>query len=117
LTVRGGESRYVTTLPDVIGVLAIVPDQIFFIRGDSNADAAIDSSDAIFTLGFLFLGGAEPLCLDAADANDDGRLDISDAVSTLAYLYVGQISTLPAPFPSAGGDPTPDGLDCAQGAL
>src|SRR6185436_6181336 len=43
-----------------------------FRRGDTNADAHVDVSDSIATLGYLFLGSGAPACLDAADANDDG---------------------------------------------
>ncbi|MBI4604971.1 MAG: hypothetical protein HY721_23665 [Planctomycetes bacterium] len=83
-----------------------------FRRGAVNADGSVDISDAIAILFYLFLGGAEPACLDAADVNDDGAVDISDAVRLLGYLFAG----LPAPPPPgpavAGPDPTPDELGC-----
>src|SRR5262245_37361232 len=60
-----------------------------FLRGNSNGDASIDISDALFSLGFLFLGSDSPPCADAADANDDGTIDISDASFTLGYLFLG----------------------------
>ena len=85
-----------------------------FIRGDSNDDALLDLSDAVVTLGYLFLGqwsGAKPICLDAADANDDGGVDISDPIGLLQHLFVGGKAP-PAPFPDAGLDPTEDGLGC-----
>jgi hypothetical protein len=83
-----------------------------FYRGDANGDLQVDLSDAIFTLSFLFQGGLEPTCLDAADTNDDGDLDISDAVRLLNYLFLG--APPPPGFdPSHPGvDDTPDGLDC-----
>ena len=31
-----------------------------FLRGDSNADASVDLSDAIFSLRYLFQGGDAP---------------------------------------------------------
>lgn len=37
----------------------ILPNPESFIRGDSNKDGAIDVSDAIYLLSFLFLGGEE----------------------------------------------------------
>src|SRR5690606_8792559 len=51
-------------------------------RGDSNADARVDLSDGIATLGYLFLGTGEPPCLSASDANDSGAVDLADAVYT-----------------------------------
>jgi len=58
-------------------------------RGDSNGDGAIDISDPIHVLNFLFAGGAPPVCTPVADANADGGLDISDPVTTLNFLFAG----------------------------
>lgn len=86
--------------------------QALFRRADSNADGAVNISDPIHTLGFLFLGGTEPLtCADAADANDDGAVNLSDAVYTLDHLFRGSAAP-PPPFPDCGVDPTLDGIDC-----
>ena len=82
-----------------------------FLRGDCNDDGAVDISDAITTLGFLFLGNPlELACGDAADANDDGNVDISDAIWTLTFEFLGGVE-IPAPGPDTCGiDPTADGL-------
>jgi hypothetical protein len=64
------------------------PPEIFH-RGDVEPDGTIGISDAIRTLGFLFLGDASPPCSDAADWNDDGKLDLSDPVGTLGWLFLG----------------------------
>jgi hypothetical protein len=82
-----------------------------FVRGRVNGDATIDLSDAVSILGYLFLGGVAPLCLDAADVNDSGILDLSDAVHLLNHLFSGGPAP-PSPYPEAGQDSTPDGLDC-----
>ena len=58
-------------------------------RGDSNGDGAMDISDPIHVLNFLFAGGAPPVCSPVADANADGRLDISDPVAALNFLFAG----------------------------
>ncbi len=87
------------------------PDPIFR-RGDANTDGEVDLSDAIRTLGFLFLGDAGLICRDAADANDDGEVDLSDAVATLGVLFLGN-GEIPAPGRNeCGVDPTDDDLGC-----
>jgi len=84
-----------------------------FIRGDANASGRVDISDVIAALEFLFLGGAEPPCIDAADSDDSGVLDISDGVNIVSVLFLGT-GGIPAPGPTAcGPDPTDDPLDCA----
>ncbi len=83
-----------------------------FVRGDANHDDQVDLSDAMATLAYLFLGGSQPDCLDAADGDDSGTLDLSDAVSTLAFLFLGG-SPLPPPQQCGAIDPTPnDRLTC-----
>ncbi|HUE95361.1 MAG TPA: hypothetical protein VMN39_01815, partial [Longimicrobiaceae bacterium] len=79
-----------------------------FVRGDATADGQVDITDAIFSLGCLFLGSECPGCPEAADANGDGAFDISDAIRTLAWLFQGG-PALPAPSPSR---PNYDPADC-----
>ena len=81
-----------------------------FIRGDVDGDGVPDLTDAIAVLEYLFRHGVVP-CEKAADSNDDGFLDLSDAIAVLFYLFSGGPS-IPEPFPTAGQDPTPDGLSC-----
>ncbi len=81
-----------------------------FQRGDSDADGTAVLTDAVFTLNYLFIGGAEPSCQDAADTNDDGAVDIGDPISLLGYLFLGSAPP-PAPGPGkCGVDPTADDL-------
>jgi len=88
-------------------------DDVYFQRGNSNLDADLDLSDALYTLGFLFSGGPRPDCADAADANDDGALDIADAISTLGFLFTA--AQPPGPnFGECGWDDTFDDLGCAE---
>ncbi len=93
----------------------VAPSQPGFQRGDVNSDGLVDVSDPVFAFSFLFLGGAEPVCIDALDANDDGLTDITDGIYSLNFLFLGG-SEIPAPAPgsaSCGPDPTEDGLgDC-----
>ncbi|HVR75587.1 MAG TPA: NPCBM/NEW2 domain-containing protein [Planctomycetota bacterium] len=77
-----------------------------FHRGDADGSGELQLTDAIHILGFLFLGGAAPPCMDAADTNDDGRLQLTDAVQILGFLFQG--GTPPAP---PGPPPSPCGED------
>jgi hypothetical protein len=82
-----------------------------FLRGDADASGKAEITDAIYTLNALFLGGALPVCPDAADADDDGSLAITDAVYLLNYLFLAGKSP-PPPGPDAcAADPTGDGLE------
>ena len=85
-----------------------------FVRGDSNGDGALDISDAVHTLLFLFLGDASLECEDMADSNDDGEVDISDALRTLGHLFECD-SAPPYPFPDPATDPTQDAFSCGEG--
>ena len=76
------------------GFMTIVGDVSFF-RSDANGDGAVDISDAVFTLGFLYQGGKRPACLEAADANGDGAVDISDPIVVLRDLFLNAGASLP----------------------
>jgi hypothetical protein len=97
--------QFVGTLPD--GTLVV------FVRGDANASGDIDISDAIHTLGCLFLGSACTECPDAGDANDDGDYDLADAVFILRWLFRGGAPPPPPGPETCGPDPTADPFeDC-----
>jgi Ca2+-binding EF-hand superfamily protein len=85
-----------------------------FIRGDTDGNAAVDVSDAVGMLRFLFQGASAPACLDAVDANDDGSLDLADATTLLGVLFLGA-SRLAEPYPSTGFDGTADDFTCVDG--
>jgi hypothetical protein len=82
-----------------------------FLRGDSDRSQVIDLTDGIYTLGWLFLGGPEPPCLDAADTDDSGAIDIADAISLFSFLFLGSAPPA-APYPVFEGDPTADAVGC-----
>ncbi|MCA8959760.1 MAG: hypothetical protein KDC38_04580 [Planctomycetes bacterium] len=84
-----------------------------FERGDANLDGAIDLSDAVATLSYLFTAGTMS-CPDAADTNDDGAVDIADPVALLAFLFQAGAAP-PSPFGAPGFDPTVDDLRCSDG--
>ena len=81
-----------------------------FVRGDSNADGAMDLSDAIAILSHMFLGDRKVRCEQAGDANDDGALDISDGIHLLGFLFDGGKPI--APPSTCGTDPTGHDLSC-----
>jgi len=82
-----------------------------FSRGDANTDGNVDISDPTTTLQYLFLGGAELRCVDAADTDDDGMLSLTDAIYVLNHLFLGTTAP-PAPYPGCGRDETADGFEC-----
>ena len=100
-----------------VGVVSLrhpsAPSSRLFVRGEVNLDSTKgpDISDAIAILSWLFLGGKELWCVDAADVNDDGAVDISDGVVLLSFLFLGGKDPKD-PFPEAGTYPTPDSLSC-----
>lgn len=82
-----------------------------FLRGDTNSDGAVDMSDAIAILNYLFKGERLSQCSDAWDINDDGNINLSDPIYLLHWLFSdGPI--ISQPFPSSAPDPTPDALLC-----
>lgn len=84
-----------------------------FIRGEVNADRAINIADAIATLSYLFANGKRPTCLDTADANDDGALNIADPIRLLGYLFA-NTGPLPPPTTECASDPIDDAIDCVS---
>ena len=80
-------------------------DPFIFRRGDSNASGDLNITDGVFVLNYLFLGGPEPTCQDAADSDDNGQLNITDGVRILNYLFLGGPAP-PAPGPNACGPDT-----------
>ncbi|MBI4586975.1 MAG: hypothetical protein HY717_23430 [Planctomycetes bacterium] len=82
-----------------------------FIRGDANDDGAVDVSDVVSTLRYLFLGMEAPYCPDAADSNDNGEIEISDPVLVLLSIFQGS-GPIRAPYPEQDFDPTADESSC-----
>ncbi|MBI4604831.1 MAG: hypothetical protein HY721_22950 [Planctomycetes bacterium] len=85
-----------------------------FHRGDADGNGELEITDAVRVLGFLFLGGTGPPCLDAADADDNGLLEITDAIRVLGYLFLGhKPPEPPGPAPLACGRDGGQELGCA----
>jgi hypothetical protein len=93
----------------------VVRPEILFVRGDANGDGALDISDPIITILYMF-DVLELPCLDAADVDDNGKLNLLDALHSLLVLFVEDfVPPPPPPFPEPGTDPTADDLGCARG--
>jgi len=63
-----------------------------YVRGDANADGAVNVTDAVFSLGHLF--PPQFACQRAADASADDALNVSDVLYLLGHLFP---LTIPAP--------------------
>jgi uncharacterized protein (TIGR02145 family) len=66
-----------------------VRDDAAYLCGDANGDAAVDISDAVNIIQYIFSGGPAPNPLAAGDANHDGSVDISDVVYLIQYIFSG----------------------------
>jgi Dockerin type I domain len=73
------------------------------ICGNANGDEAVNVSDAVFIINYVFVGGLEPYPYLAADANCDSTVDVSDAVWIINYIFVGGFDPC-----DADGDTIPD---------
>ncbi|MEM7262865.1 MAG: spondin domain-containing protein, partial [Planctomycetota bacterium] len=87
-----------------------IGDDVPFVRGDGNSDGSVDMSDAMTSLGYLFLGAEPPSCLAALDANSTGKVNVSDAVYLLNFLFRGG-PEIEAPYPDCG---TEMGANCVS---
>lgn len=72
-----------------------------FIRGDVNADLAVNLVDVVQLLTYLFNSGTAPNPLDAGDGNADTSVNLLDAIYVLTYLFQNGPQP-PFPFPQPG---------------
>ena len=58
--------------------------------GDANNDGTFNISDAVWIIGYIFVGGPQPIPVKACgDANGDGFTNISDVVWIIIYVFLG----------------------------
>jgi len=115
VVVVNGESKPIAN-PDFVMIQRIEPiTRIPFVRGDANADGLINIADGIYTINWLFRGGPEPPCKDAADVDDNNAHEVTDVIMLISYLFNvtierGGDTYAPqppaAPFPECGLDET-----------
>ena len=60
-----------------------------WVCGDANGDGAVDISDAVHLIGYIFAGGLPPNPTLVGDVNCDSATDISDVVYLIGYIFGG----------------------------
>jgi hypothetical protein len=99
--------------PPAACTVDVASSNVPFIRGDANGDGIVNLADPVFSLSYIFKGGREPPCMEAANANDDAELNLADVIYNIDYIFR-EMSAPPAPFPACGVDPNPGtSLGCA----
>jgi hypothetical protein len=113
IALRGDDLVAVGTgsFSEILRMKAFSKPSSTFVRGDADNNSAVNITDVVVLLNYLFRGGEQPLCADAADADDSGDVNLTDAISLLLSLFRGA-GPLAPPYPESGFDPTPDGLPC-----
>jgi hypothetical protein len=76
-----------------------------FRRGDWDGSGAVDITDSLNRLGFLFLGTTPTKCDDAGDFDNSGAIDISDSLNELTHLFLGTVIPPPPGTMACGPDP------------
>jgi hypothetical protein len=61
----------------------------FVQRGDANADGNLNSADVAYLINYQFVGGPEPVPLEAGDPNCDGTVNSADVAYLINYQFVG----------------------------
>jgi hypothetical protein len=57
--------------------------------GDMQPDQAVNASDVVYLINYLFIGGPAPYKKVKADVNHDGFVNASDVVYLINYLFIG----------------------------
>jgi hypothetical protein len=58
-------------------------------RGDVNGDEAINITDIVYLINYLFIGGPAPQPWETGDTNCDCAINITDVVYLINYLCIG----------------------------
>ena len=59
------------------------------ICGDANSDQSVNVSDAVWIIGYIFVGGDPPVPLESGDVNCDQTCNVADVVWILNYVFAG----------------------------
>jgi hypothetical protein len=58
------------------------------LGGDANGDGVINSTEVVYLINYLFIGGPAPEPWHLGDANCDGTMNVNDAVYLINYLFI-----------------------------
>jgi hypothetical protein len=114
LSYRGDPPTHPTLEAGTITIKAVVNPNETFVRGDCNDDGLVDLSDAIFSLGFQFMGTQAPRCKAACNNDDSSAIDLTDAIYLLSFKFLGGPPPV-APYPACGGNAPSD--DSTKGCI
>ena len=64
-------------------------NKLFRLFGDADGSGAMDISDAVFLIQYIFQGGPAPEAFCTGDLTGDGVIDIIDAVAIIIHIFVG----------------------------
>lgn len=84
-----------TTLTDVMINVAGIKSKLIvlegcgFVAGDADGSKAVNISDAVMLINYIFGGGPAPEPQASGDADCSGTLSISDAVYLITYIFGG----------------------------
>jgi hypothetical protein len=59
-----------------------------FVHGDVNGNGAINVTDVLYLINYLFIDGPEPLPWESGDVNCDGIINTTDVVYLINYLFI-----------------------------
>lgn len=58
-----------------------------YMCGDANSDEAVNVSDAVYVINYVFVNGEPPEPLESAEVNCDGDVNVSDAVWIINHVF------------------------------
>lgn len=58
-----------------------------YVCGDADTSGALDMSDVIAIINYIFVAGAKPIALYASDVDCSGAVDVSDAIYIINYIF------------------------------
>jgi hypothetical protein len=74
---------------EVASIDGLIDIKVLYTCGDANSDSAVNVSDAVYIINYVFIGGDVPDPIESADANCDGSANVSDAVWIINYVFIG----------------------------
>ena len=66
-----------------------MPPQVVVLPGDFDASGAVDISDPVAIVGYIFAGQQGPANILMGDVDCSASVDISDVVFMIQYIFSG----------------------------